>query len=216
MTFSSTPDVIDQLAGVSRGHPLDALRARRPQSRLHSQQSYLALFEPALPPTAAFTLVDRFAVATFVALLHGQPPATRFYADGLARLGASRELINAIATEAASGDAEGPFGRFPEGPLSAEDAPGPSFRVSVLSADVLGLRLTAALAHAHLLVFHPRDARAQDLQALLDAGWAVDDIVTLSQLVSFLAYQLRVAAGLAILRREATPAAAATAEALAS
>ena len=53
--------------------------------------------------------------------------------------------------------------------------------------------------HAHLLVFHPRDAAPADLQALLDAGWSTTDIVTLSQLVAFLAFQIRVVAGLRVL-----------------
>jgi uncharacterized protein YciW len=54
-----------------------------------------------------------------------------------------------------------------------------------------------------MLVFHPRDADSASLQALLDAGWSVTGIVTLSQLVAFLAFQLRAAAGLRTLR-EAT------------
>ena len=37
------------------------------------------------------------------------------------------------------------------------------------------------------------------LQSLLDAGWSTDDIVTVSQLVSFLSYQIRVVAGLGVL-----------------
>jgi uncharacterized protein YciW len=52
------------------------------------------------------------------------------------------------------------------------------------------------LQHAHLLVFHPRDASPAALQKLLDAGWSATDIVTLSQLVSFLTFQIRVVAGL--------------------
>ncbi|WP_218509886.1 CMD domain protein [Variovorax sp. dw_308] len=220
-TPHSTPDVIDQLAGIVPGHALDATRAGRAQARIHSQQSYLALFEPASPPPAdGFTLVQRFAVATFVALLHGQSQATRFYADGLASHGASRELINAIAAEAAAGDASGPYGRYPEGPLSVEDAPGLSYGVSKASAGVLGAKLSAALVHAHLLVFHPRDASAQALQALLDAGWSETDIVTLSQLVSFLAFQLRVVVGLQALKRSSdddeVAASSPAAEALAS
>ena len=43
---------------------------------------------------------------------------------------------------------------------------------------------------------------ARMAQALLDAGWSVADIVTLSQLVSFLAFQLRVVAGLQVLKRD--------------
>ena len=38
--------------------------------------------------------------------------------------------------------------------------------------------------------------------ALADAGWSTDGIVTVSQLVSFLAFQLRVAAGLRLLTTE--------------
>jgi uncharacterized protein YciW len=47
-----------------------------------------------------------------------------------------------------------------------------------------------------MLVFHPRDADAASLQSLLDAGWSNTGIVTLSQLVAFLAFQIRTAAGL--------------------
>jgi uncharacterized protein YciW len=52
------------------------------------------------------------------------------------------------------------------------------------------------LQHAHAPVFHPRDAGAADLQKLLDAGWSTTGIVTLSQLVAFLSFQIRVVAGL--------------------
>ena len=50
-----------------------------------------------------------------------------------------------------------------------------------------------------MLEFHPRDAAAPALQVLLDAGWSTTDIVTISQLVSFLSYQIRVVAGLSTL-----------------
>ena len=57
-------------------------------------------------------------------------------------------------------------------------------------------RLAAALEHAHLLVFRPRDADPAALQALIGAGWSTDSIVTLSQLVAFLSFQIRAVAGL--------------------
>jgi uncharacterized protein YciW len=47
-----------------------------------------------------------------------------------------------------------------------------------------------------MLVFHPRDACPASLQALRDAGWLKTDIVTLSQLVAILAFQIRAIAGL--------------------
>ena len=40
---------------------------------------------------------------------------------------------------------------------------------------------------------------APSLQSLLDAGWSTNDIVTISQLVSFLSYQIRVVSGLGVL-----------------
>jgi len=205
MTSSTTFDVIDQLTGIQPGHAIDTIRARRAQARLHGQNSYLALFEPPLPIAGEFTLPQRFAVATFVAALHRQPQATAFYAEGLARSGGDRRLVDALATEAVAVDSSGPYGRYPAGRLTIEDAPGPVYRVSDAPARLLGPRLSAALVHAHLLVFHPRDAHARDLQALLDAGWSTTDIVTLSQLVAFLAYQLRVAAGLQVLRDTPAP-----------
>jgi uncharacterized protein YciW len=47
-----------------------------------------------------------------------------------------------------------------------------------------------------MLVFHPRDAAPASLQALLDSGWSTTDIVTLSQIVAFLSFQIRVVTGL--------------------
>jgi CMD domain protein len=196
---SSTPDVIDQLAGIEAGDLLDAIRGRRPQARIHAQQSYLALFEPAPPLPGDFALTERFAIAAFVAGLHRHVASACFYAQGLARHGADREMLDVVVAAAASGAAQGPFGRFPAGPLSAEDSTGTVHAASEVQRAALGARLCAAFDHAHLLLFHPRDASPAALQRLLDAGWATTDIVTLSQLVAFLSFQIRVVAGLQVL-----------------
>lgn len=193
------PDVIDQLVGVKAGGPIDQVRARRPLARLHAQQSYQALFEPAAPPPGqdgGFSAVERFAVATFTAALHRQPAFIAFYATGLSRAGASTALQETVIAAAEQGAASGPYGSYPAGALSAEDVQGPDYVVSAEHRAVLGVRLAAALAHAHLLVLHPRDAKAEGLRTLLDAGWSPDEIVTLSQLVSFLSFQVRVVVGL--------------------
>ena len=47
-----------------------------------------------------------------------------------------------------------------------------------------------------MLVFHPRDATSDALKSLLDAGWSTTDVVTLSQIVAFLSFQIRVVVGL--------------------
>ena len=184
-------DLIDQLAGVEGDAPVAALRDRRADAKLNAQKSYEALFEPGSP--GGVSLEERHAVAAFVAGLHRDAAALAFYRRGLGDRGA---VAGAIDQEIERGAASGPYGRYPEGPLSVEDKAGPSFRVSQSNREKLGARLAAALEHAHLLVFHPRDASPAALEALRDAGWATTDIVTLSQLVAFLTFQIRVVAGL--------------------
>jgi alkylhydroperoxidase domain protein/CMD domain protein len=60
-------------------------------------------------------------------------------------------------------------------------------------------RLQAILAHADLLGSHPVDASPDSLQALADAGLSTAEIVTLSQIIAFLSFQVRVIAGLRLL-----------------
>ena len=166
-------DTIDMLAGI--GTRLDTLRDGRPQARAQAQASHDALFAPADP--GEFPVPMRRAVAQFVAALHG---------DGTDLYGTDPAIAAmAVATT-------GPYGAYPAGPLSTEDRHGPDWRAPPGTEP----RLAAALVHAHRLVFHPRDTGAAALQDLLDAGWTTQGIVTLSQLVSFLTFQLRVAAGL--------------------
>jgi CMD domain protein len=187
-------DVIDALVGIAPGSLLDAIRARRPEARIHAQASYRALFAPEVPGDV--TAQERFAVGSFVAGLHGEAAIAAVYAAGLAASGVSTALREAVDGAIADARARGPYGRYPAGPLSREDAAGPVHRVGAASRRVLGPRLAAAFAHMHLLVFHPRDAAPVALQALLDAGWSTTAIVTLSQIAAFLSFQIRVVAGL--------------------
>ena len=191
----SATDVIDALAGIAPGSALDVARNRRPQARDHAQASYDALFHPADPGNV--TVTERFAVAAFVAGLLGDVEAQRFYGSGVAGSSAPPALSGAAIVAAAAGAPwQGPYGSYPAGPLSREDVPGPTYRVPDAQRATLGTRLTVAFEHAHMLVLHPRDAAPEHLQRLLDAGWDTPGIVTLSQLVAFLSYQVRVAAGL--------------------
>ena len=61
-------------------------------------------------------------------------------------------------------------------------------------------RRIALLRHADMLSLAPIDARPDHLKALADAGLTPAAIVTLSQLIGFVAYQVRVVAGLALLQ----------------
>ncbi|MEG2880054.1 MAG: CMD domain protein [Comamonas sp.] len=194
------PDVIDQLLAILPGDPLDRIRAQRPQARIHAQQSYLALFHPAAPVVGNVTALERHALAWWVATLHAAPHVAGFYAQGLQAAGAGQSLLGALEQAADCARGQGPYGRYPAGPLSVENQDGPVYALDSRLRAVLGEKLAAAFEQAHLLVFHPRDASPAGLQALLDAGWDNTDIVILSQLIAFLSFQIRVVHGLRTLQ----------------
>jgi len=187
-------DVIDTLAGIAQGSALDAIRAQRPQARVHAQATYDSLFAPLSEADAS--KAERFAIACFVAGLHSQLDVVAFYEKGLA---ADDKLRAAIGAAAAAARTEGPYGHYPKGPLTAEDKAGAVHRIAEPTRSALGPRLAAACEHTHMLVFHPRDSAPTYLQSLLDAGWSTTGIVVISQLVAFLSYQIRVVAGLRVL-----------------
>lgn len=191
-------DIIDLLAGIGPASPLAAVRDQRPQARENAQRSFRALLEPT--DDRGLTLVERYAVAAFVAQLHGFAEASAFYRDLLAD--EAPALVDRIAAAASAAAARGPYGQYREPRLQSEGVDGLRWRAD----PALGARLAAALTHAHLLVFRPREARAEHLQALVDAGLTPDQIVSLSQLVAFLSFQLRTAWGLRALA--ASPASA--------
>src|ERR1700756_2997663 len=83
MMSTETRDIIDLLAGIEPGSPLDIIRARRLQARENAQKSYLALFEPA--DFGDVTAADRYAVAAFVGGVHNEPGVTAFYLDKFAK-----------------------------------------------------------------------------------------------------------------------------------
>ena len=187
-------DVIDALVGITPGSSLDAIRARRPEARAHAQATYRALFAPKDPGNV--TAEERFAVGAFVSGLHGATAVAAAYAARLADAGASAALRDAVDAAVKEARTHGPYGSYIPGPLSREDTRGPLYRMDAPTRRALGARLAAAFEHTHMLVFHPRDAAPAALQALLDAGWTTTDIVTLSQIVAFLSFQIRVVAGL--------------------
>lgn len=61
-------------------------------------------------------------------------------------------------------------------------------------------RLAAIIAYTDLASLSPKDARARDIQSLKDAGIDDADIVRLAELNAFLAYQIRLVAGLRLMK----------------
>src|SRR5207245_6472490 len=104
--------------------------------------------------------------------VHDEPTVASFYLAKLARAADRTDLGEPLKAEIERAKTEGPYGAFPAGPLSVEDKAGLIYQASGDGQRVLGPRLAAALEHAHLLVFRPRDAAPSAMQALLDAGWS--------------------------------------------
>ncbi len=64
-------------------------------------------------------------------------------------------------------------------------------------------RLTAVLHHVDRVTKAPDTAETKHLEALLEIGLSPRDIVTISQIIAFVSYQVRVAAGLHLMARRA-------------
>ncbi|MFJ3472522.1 CMD domain protein [Microbacterium maritypicum] len=189
-----TDDIVDRIVEVTP--EVDTLRRRRPVTREQLQASFDALFRPVT--VEHVSQAERELVAAFATGLAGADDATAvFYADRAQD--ADPETASVVLTEAAGAAVSGPFGAYTELGLQEENTEGERYVPSDAVTAVIGERLAAALAHTHLLVFRPREASGADLGRLLDAGWSTDGIVTLSQLVSFLAFQQRVVTGLRVL-----------------
>ena len=173
------PDIIDQLAAIAPGSPLDAIRARRHAVRA-SMRRRAFLRCSSLQISRAFRRSKGLRSRPLSpACMQSRRRANSILRSSLLR-GAS--IAAAVEAEIARGRTQGPYGSYPAGPLSSEDSTGLIYRVSEDGRRVLGARLAAAFEHVHLLVFRPRDSNPAALQALLDAGWSTNDIVTLSQL----------------------------------
>ncbi|MFL1381514.1 CMD domain protein [Nocardiopsis protaetiae] len=189
-------DLVDRLLGIAPGSPLDLVRAARPQARTNAQRSYEVLLEPADP--AGVPRSVRLLVAAYVAGLHRAVPLTVHYGR-LATAEAGADTVRVVADLVERSRAAGPYGTFHESGLAAESTDGPRHRVPDAERERLGEATAAALDHAHLLVFRPREAGPGDQRALEAAGWSTTDIVTLSQLIAFLAFQIRLVHGLEVL-----------------
>ena len=186
-------DIITVLSGIDPDGALASTRTQRQQALDNAQRSFESLLEPINPGT--FSFGERYAVATYVTGLHRDQTAFDFYAELLLD-DAPGSLRDAVAVAVNEGLSVGPAGTYRETGLVGESQPVPSLRHDQAA---LGGRLAAAFDVAHLMVFHPRDSRPEVLGHLSGAGWSADDVVSLTQLVSFLAFQLRVVHGLRVL-----------------
>ncbi|WP_018024438.1 alkylhydroperoxidase domain protein [Corynebacterium ulceribovis] len=183
-------DIIDHLAGIT-GTDIAELRTARPDAKTNAQLAFDALLEPEEPH--GFPLSERYAIASYTAGLHRDAVAEDFYLE-LLDDETSTEFASKLAAYTRASLASGPYGTYRETGLQTENIPGPTAR-----AGGFGTRLDAALDFVHLQVFHPRDSSPRAIAKLAAAGWTADQVVSLAQLVTFLAFQLRAIEGLRVL-----------------
>lgn len=168
-------DVIDALAGLDAEQSA-ALRGHRPDVVSSAQASYEALLPETLgaDPVPDFDLPTRLLVAARSARLEQSTAALAHYS---ARLAAVAELTG-----------------NPELLALVESGPdsGAGLRAS--------RRERAILRHTELLASRPAATTASDLDALQAAGLDPAQIVVLSQIVSFVSFQVRIAHGLRVLK----------------
>lgn len=190
-------DLIDDLVGIAPGSRLDELRAKRPVARSDAQATYDGLITAPADLVRA-TAAERAAIGYAVARFSRADRLAEHYRGLLDAV--SPSIRTAIDAELPGALTTGPYGSYPAGPLSVEDEDGLRWTAPAALRGAVGARIAAALEHAHLLTYRPRDASPEALQALLDAGWSTDGVVTVSQLIAFTHFQLRVIAGLTVLK----------------
>jgi CMD domain protein len=190
-----TQTIIEQLAGIEPDSPVAKNYQRRAVARDQAELSYQLLLHPQTP--GSVSLAERRVIAAFVAGLYQEPATQRHYAGLLQNVApAFVQSLEQILQQAST---LGPWGAYPQGPLSVEDVGGTPWHSTPEQAGVFGPRLAAALEHAHLLVTHPRDANPAALARLAAAGWDEDGLVVLSQLIAFLSFQVRIVSGFSVL-----------------
>ncbi len=187
--------IIEQLAGIRPGSPVARNYQRRAVAREQAELSYQLLLYPQIP--GPVSLEERRAIATFVAGLYQNPVTHRHYMALLRDV--SPPWAEALTQVLQQASANGPWGTYPQGPLSVEDSTGEVWKNTPENEKIFGFRLSAALEHAHLLATHPRDANSAALARLVAAGWTEDGLVVLSQLISFLSFQVRIVSGFSAL-----------------
>ncbi|MGH2557482.1 MAG: CMD domain protein [Thermomicrobiales bacterium] len=132
-------------------------------------------YETLLEPDdpAGVSRFEREAIALRVAVLTPDPALAEWHRDRLRDLGTSNDEIAAVT-------------RVPD----VDDA-------------VLPARTAAILRHTDLLTWEPGAAGDAELAALKAHDLQTRDIVTISQLIAFVSFQVRVLAGLRALGEEA-------------
>ena len=182
---AGTGDVIDAIVGLQASDPLHATRHARKKVVDATQASYDLFFRPGDVRPGD------------VRPGHVRPGRVR---PGDAGLPLAERLLVALHASLLSGSDA--LARHYRAAL-AEAGADPQALAAVeagCEADLPATRLREMLLFTRKLILRPVEGDEAALRRLKDAGMATPDIVTLAQLVAFLSYQIRLAAGLAAMK----------------
>jgi uncharacterized protein YciW len=136
-------DLIDRLLGIAPGHPIHALRRRRPEALRHAEGAYKELLMPADP--GGLSLAERAALALRVAEREGDEPLSAHY----------RALL-----EQAGGTAPGPrLDRLLRHAEQVAAEPESTSRADMEALAALGLTPRDIVAATQLISFVPYQVR---------------------------------------------------------
>ncbi len=166
MTSTAPTDLIDSLVPLQEASDVFAIRHRRDKVVAATQGSYECIFDAAL---SGPSLAERLLAAHAIAALAGSAPLQAHYRE---RLLAPPVAATLSAAQRAA----------------LEGQP-----VDSLTGDS---RLQAILRFTRTLTERPVDGDRAALLKLPAAGLSIPETVALAQLIAFVAYQLRVVAGL--------------------
>lgn len=170
-------DTIGAIAGIDAATDA-AVRSHRPETVEAAEASLHAIFDvPEHDEAPRFDRVLRLLAAARAAHVDGAADLVDYYLEQLEEEEAeSPHLPGALAARLAREGADGE------------------------AAQQASRGIRALLRHVDLLVQRPAAATVDDLAALTAAGWTVEEIVVLSQVVTFVTYQVRVVHGLRVLQ----------------
>ena len=158
MVATAEHDVIDQLAGIAEDSPVAALRQQKPDLVTFAQGSYNALLEP--PEPGNVSLLERHAVAYRVGLLTGFDTVAIHHRDRLRSLGASDELIAAIASFSNGEALDGRLAALLAHADRVTKAPGTAEAGHIVALEAAGSTPTEIVTVAQLIGFLTYEIRA--------------------------------------------------------
>ncbi|CAB3793241.1 hypothetical protein LMG28688_03682 [Paraburkholderia caffeinitolerans] len=160
----ATTDLVDRLVGLAPGSATQALRHRRDKVAVATQQSYDALFDPALE---GLTLAERLLVACYASRLTPSAALFAHYRDALEQHGVDAAARAAVETGAPEDLADARLRAILTFTRTLIENPVAGDKAALATLPAAGLTTPAVVTLAQLIAFLSYQTRVvAGLQAL--------------------------------------------------